>query len=183
MIGNQHANSRLRQTPDGFLQVLYRQRVDSRKRFVEKYKRRLQRKRSRDLQPAALSAGERVSLAGPHRFEPHLHQELLQAVALLFRGQWQGFQHREKILFAGQLAKNRGFLRKVADSAAGPEVHREVRDFVFVQEYTSGVGPGKANKDVKRRCLACAVGSEQPNDFTLSNLQFNNINELATEER
>src|SRR5713226_1878582 len=131
------------------------------------------RVRERDLQPAALPAGERVSLAGPHRFEPHLHQELLQAVALLFRGQRQGFQHREKILFAGQLPKNRGFLRKVADSAAGPEVHGEVRDFVVVEEHAAGVGPGETYQDIKRRRLACAIWAEQPNNFTLSNLQFN----------
>src|SRR5207244_9105773 len=65
------------------------------KRFVEKNKRRLQRKRPRNLQPAALSAGERVRLASSHRFETHLHQELLQPVALLFRRQRKRFQHGE----------------------------------------------------------------------------------------
>src|SRR5256885_6407263 len=46
----------------------------------------------------------------------------LQPVALLFRGQRKRFQHGEQILFAGQLAKNGGFLRKVTDSTASPEV-------------------------------------------------------------
>src|SRR6266446_156823 len=35
MIGNEHANSRLSEIPDEFLQILHRERVNSRKRFVE----------------------------------------------------------------------------------------------------------------------------------------------------
>src|SRR6266704_3418090 len=139
--------------------------------------------RARNLQPAALSAGERVRLAGPHGFQPHLHQEFLQAVALLFRCQRECFQHCEQILFAGQLAKNRGFLRKVADTAAGPEVHGEVRDFIVVQEYTACVGPGETYQNIKCRRLACAIWAEQPDNFTLSNLQFNVVNDLAATVR
>src|SRR5439155_6392704 len=155
----------------------------SRKRFVEKNKGRLQGERPRDLQPAALSAGERIRLAGPHCFEPHLHQEFLQPIALLFRGQRKRFQHRKQIFFAGQLAKDRGLLRKIADSAAGPEVHGEVCDFVVVEEYAAGVGPGETYEDIKCRRLACAVGAEQPNDFTLSDLQFNVVNDLTATVR
>jgi hypothetical protein len=143
----------------------------------------LQGKRSRNLQPAALSAGERVSLAGPHGFEAHLRQELLQPVALLFRGQRKRFEHREQILFAGQLAKYRGFLRKVTDSTAGPQVHGEVSDFVVVQEYAAGIGPGETYEDIKRCRLARAVGAQQPDDFTLSDLQFNVIDDLTATVR
>src|SRR6266566_4510006 len=56
MIGNQHANPRLSQIPDNFLEVLYRKRVDPRKRFVKKNKRRLQREGTGNFEPAAFPA-------------------------------------------------------------------------------------------------------------------------------
>jgi len=77
------------------------------------------------------------------------------------------------------LAKNGGLLRKIADSTAGTEVHGEVRDFVVVQENAAGVGPGEAYEYIKCGRLACAIGAEQADDFTLSNLQFNVVNDLA----
>jgi len=52
----------------------------------------------------------------------------------------QSFQHGEQIFFAGQLTKNRGFLRKVIDAAYGPGIHGEVRDFIAVEKNTAGIG-------------------------------------------
>src|SRR6266576_2691152 len=74
MIGNQHANPRLSQIPDNFLEVLYRKRVDPRKRFVKKNKRRLQREGTGNFEPAAFTARKCVGFTHPDRFEPHLHE-------------------------------------------------------------------------------------------------------------
>ena len=60
MIGNQHANPRLRQILDNFLEVLYRKRVNPRKRFVKKNKRRLQREGTGNFEPAAFPARKGV---------------------------------------------------------------------------------------------------------------------------
>src|SRR5256885_15473175 len=105
----------------------------------------------------------------------------LQPVALLFRGQRKRFQHGEQIRFAGQLAKNGGFLRKVTDSTASPEVHGKIRDFVVVEEYPARVGPRKTYQDIKCCRLASPVWAEQSDDFTLPDLQFNVVN--RSEER
>src|SRR6266700_2832620 len=59
-----------------------------------------------------------------------------------------------------------------------PEIHRKIRDFVAVQEDTAGVRPGKSNEDRKRGRFSCTVGPQEPNDFTLSDLQLNVVNDL-----
>ena len=46
-----------------------------------------------------------------------------EPVALLLGSKRESLENGEQIFFAGQLAKNRGFLREIADAAAGPEVH------------------------------------------------------------
>src|SRR5882757_5331812 len=108
----------------------------------------------------------------PHRFQTHLHQQFLQPIALLFGRQWKSFQNSEEILFAGQLTKHRRLLREVADSTASPEIHRKVRDFVAVEKDAAGVGAGKTDDDVKGGGLTSAVGSQQADDFALTDFQL-----------
>ena len=68
---------------------------------------------------------------------------------------------------------------KVADAAAGPQVHREVGNVIPIQEDAAEVRTGKPDQDIKRCGLTCAVRSEQSNDFSLLNLQTNVIDNLA----
>src|SRR5207247_6958442 len=81
MIGNQHANSQIREVPDDPLKFLDGYRVNARERLVEENERRLQRERAGDFQPAALPARECVGFAGAHGFHPQLTDQLLQALA------------------------------------------------------------------------------------------------------
>src|SRR5205823_2124914 len=111
--------------PDDLLQILHGQRIDSREWLVEQYKGRLQGQRPGNFQATALATGKRVSLALSNGFEAHLHQQFLQTITLLLRSKRQSLQYGEQVLFAGQLTKDRGFLREVAYSAAGPEIHGE----------------------------------------------------------
>ena len=78
------------------------------------------------------------------------------------------------------MTEDRGLLRQIADPASGPEIHRKIRDFVAVQEDTAGVRPGKSNEDRKRGRFSCTVGPQEPNDFTLSDLQLNVVNDLPS---
>jgi hypothetical protein len=74
-------------------------------------------------------------------------------------------------------------LRKVADATPGPEIHGQVRDFVAIQKYAAGVGPGKTDENIERCRLSCAVRAQQPDDFTLTDLQFDVVNDLAATVR
>src|SRR5258708_18398447 len=180
MIGNEHADPGAAKVADNFVKILHGEGMDSRERLVEQNKRGLQGQRARDFQAPAFTAGKRVSLVLTNRFQSHLHQEFFEPVALLFRRQWQSFQHGEQIFFAGQLTKNRGFLRKVTDAATGPEIHGKVRDFIAVGKNTAGIGTGKTYYYVEGGCLSCAIGPEEPNNFTLSDLQLHAVHDPAS---
>ena len=65
--------------------------------------------------------------------------------ALLLGREGKSLENGEQILFASQLAKDRGFLRKIADATASPEVHGKVGDFAAIQENLAGVRPGKTD--------------------------------------
>ena len=69
---------------------------------------------------------------------------------------------------------------KVADAAAGPEIHGEVGDVVAVQQDASRIRPGQADQDVKRRGFPCAIGPQQPNHFTLADFQVEVIDDLPS---
>src|SRR5439155_21220105 len=58
MIGNQHANPRLSQIPDNFLELFYRKMVEPGKRSVTNNKRSLQRERTGNREPPPFPARE-----------------------------------------------------------------------------------------------------------------------------
>src|SRR6202035_292413 len=70
--------------------------------------------------------------------------------------------------------------RKVTDATTGPQIHGEVRDFIAIEKNTAGIGAGKTYDNVEGCCLSCAIGPEQPNNFTLSYLQLDVVHDLAT---
>ena len=50
----------------------------------------------------------------------------------LFRG-FDDFEHRADILFDREAAKDRGFLRQIADAEPGALIHRQLGDVVAVE--------------------------------------------------
>ena len=59
VVADQHADAAVPQVGDDGLDVVDRDRVDARERLVEHHELRLRHERPRDLEPAALAAGER----------------------------------------------------------------------------------------------------------------------------
>ena len=55
VVGDEDADSLAAQLPNQVLKVLYRQRIDPRKRLVQQNEDRLKRQRPRNLQPAPLA--------------------------------------------------------------------------------------------------------------------------------
>src|SRR6202035_1528225 len=70
--------------------------------------------------------------------------------------------------------------RKVTDATTGPQIHGEVRDFITIEKNTAGIGTGKTYDNVEGCCLSCAVGPEEPYDFTLSDEELDVVHVPAT---
>src|SRR5690348_1448073 len=105
VIRNQNTDARRTQVFDDSLQVHDGQGVNSGERLIQQDERGTQGKRPGDFQAAALTSREHVTLAVAKALEPHFSQQLLDAIAPLFRREWQDFQDGEKIFLDTQLAK------------------------------------------------------------------------------
>jgi hypothetical protein len=70
-------------------------------------------------------------------------------------------QHREDVLLNREFAKNRSFLREIADAIlARPEVHGNVSDVLTVVQHAASIRGDQANNGVESSRLACTVGAK-----------------------
>src|ERR1022692_4941295 len=75
-----------------------------------------------------LAAGKHVSLAAPHLFQAKLLDQAVQSLVALAIPQRQRLQDGHQVFLDRQLAEHTGFLRKIADAAPRPLIHRQRRD-------------------------------------------------------
>lgn len=61
-------------------------------------------------------------------------EELFEAFLALFWALFDDFEDGEDVFFDIHIAKNRGFLRKIANAEAGALIHRHFADFKRINE-------------------------------------------------
>jgi len=170
VVCNQDANPSRLHVADNFLQIQYRNGINSRKRFIQQDELRLDAQRSGKLDPPSFSSRKSVSAIQSNVLKPKLVNQLLHRLAALMPGDRLGFQHGENILLNRELSKNRCLLGEITDpELARPTVHGHVGDVVLVYEDSARVGGYQADDCVKRRRLAGTVRPKQTNNFALSN--------------
>ncbi len=128
VIGHQNADPGVLQIENDALQLQHLDRIDAGERLVQQQKTRLDHQRARDLHAPPLAARKRIALVVAHGFEAQLLDQPVHALPPLAPAHPQRLQDRHQIVFHGQLAEYRGFLRKIADAAPGALVHRHVGD-------------------------------------------------------
>ena len=69
------------------------------------------------------------------------------------------------VLFGGQAAEDRCFLRQIANAQPRAAIHRQPRDVVAFDLDRAGIGRDEAGDDVEAGRLAGAVGSQKAHDF------------------
>src|SRR5204863_414726 len=143
--------------------------------LVQQEEARVDDQGARDLDAAALAAGEHVALAAADGLETELVDQPVESLAALTGAQRQGLEDRHQVLLDRQLAEDRGLLRKVADALAGALVHRQVGDVLVVDEDASGIGADEADDHVEAGGLAGAVRAEQADHFALLDEEGNAV--------
>jgi hypothetical protein len=82
------------------------------------------------------------------------------ALALLAAG-LDHFEHGADVLLDGEAAKDRGFLRQVADTEPRALIHRQLRHIMAVELDRAAIRLDQASDHVEHRGLAGAVRTEQ----------------------
>src|SRR6266852_2092048 len=163
MVRHQDADTAVLQVGDNALDLNDGNRIDTGERLVEAKEERVEDECARNLDLPALAAREH---AGPRLGEARdiqLVEQRLQPRLPLFFVKRQRFQHGQQILLDGQLAKDRGLLRKVADAAPGALVERERRDILAAEQHVAG-----------------AVRTEQSHNLTVADVDCDIIDDGAT---
>src|SRR5207247_10310248 len=92
------------------------------------------------------------------------HQRVKHRLAQI-RRRLGDLQNSPNILLDGEPAKDRSFLRQVADAETGAAIHRKIGDITAVQAHYSGIGADEPGYYIKTGRHSCAVWSEQPDHF------------------
>ncbi len=151
---------------DDLLDVVDRNRVYPGKGLVQQNEAGVGCQCARNLGAPALTTGQAHAKTvaevvdmefTQQRFEFPLARLTVQVLA--------GFQNRHDIFGDGQLAKDRGFLRQVADAFAGPAVHRQAGHVLAVDGDLAFIRLDQANDHVETGSFACAVRAEQADDL------------------
>src|SRR5262245_2081676 len=133
--------------------------------LVEQEQPRLDRERSRHLEPLALARGEDARVGLTAVGEPHALEAALRAVARLggMRRLLKRADHH--VLDHGHLAERLELLKGAPDSAPADLVGPEPVDGDAVEEDLPGVGRDKAREHVEERGLARAVGADDADEL------------------
>ena len=186
MVGNQHANAATLEEIDDALNFDHGDRVDAGKRFVEQDKARLGRQGARNFHPSALTAGQGQRGRIAQVLHPQILQQCGQTLLNLYLGEWFAMfitlqlQHSAHVVLHIEFAKNRGFLRQIAQAQPRPAMNWHVRHRLTIDGYLASTGVHQAHNHVKRGGLARAIGPEQPHDLALAHGQRDVLDDLAT---
>src|SRR5258705_7197297 len=167
---------------DQILNVADRNRIDAGKGFVEQHVVRARRQRARDLDAAALAAGQRDrGRFAQARDVEFIEQRIEFGLALLAAG-LDHLEHGADILLHGEAAKDRGFLRQVADAEPRALIHRQLGDVVAVEFDGAAIRLDQPGDHVEHRGLAGAVGAEQAHRLAAADIYADAAHDLAGAE-
>ena len=92
--------------------------------------------------------------------EAKLVDEFFHLLAALVPGNRLRFQHREDVFLYCELAKDRSFLREIADAIlARPQIHGNVSDVLTAVQHAASVRGNQTYNGVKSSSLAGPVRS------------------------
>src|SRR4029077_8372882 len=149
------------QTADDLLQIEHGNGIDPGKRFVQQNECGIDAQAAGDLHAPALSPGKSISAILADVLQAKLVDKLLPLLAALVPGNRLRFQHREDVFLYRELAKDRSFLREIADAIlTRPEIHGNVGDVLTVIQNAASIRGDQANNGVESSSLASAVRSK-----------------------
>jgi hypothetical protein len=158
VVGNQDADALFRKTADNLLDLVYRDRINSGKRLVQKQEFRLRSQRPGNLGAPPLPAGKGKPKLGADSADAEFVQQAFQPV--FFGGLvyvLAAFQNGPNVLFYREFAKNRGFLGQLCDALPRPAVHGLFGDVNVIHNHHAFSGLVKAHNHVENRGFPRAV--------------------------
>ncbi len=180
VVGDQNADAPAGQPPHQLLDFHDRLGIDARERLVEQHVIRPRGERPRDLDTAALAAGERDrwGLAPRGNFE-FVEQRIELGLAPAPIG-LHDFQHSANVVLHVEAAKDRCLLGQVADAEPCALIHWEVGDIIAIELDRAALRLDQAGNGIERRGLAGAIRPQQTDRFPATHVEGDPIDHLAS---
>ena len=182
MVGDQDAISTSLEVKDNVLQIMNRNRVNSREWFIQQNEIRLDRETSGNFQPRLRSPPES---AYPRVFRtwPRLNCSINRSMRARRCCHPPGCTSNTARIFSSTVnfSKNGWFLRQVTDSkVACSQIHGQPRNVAVSDQYPPGIRLDQANDHIKGRRLPRTVWPQQAHNFSLVNLQADTPDHLPS---
>src|SRR6185295_12511690 len=102
-------------------------------------------------------------------------KQLFETLQLFASTQTGSFKHSEDVLCGRHFAKDRRFLRQVADAESCAQVHGKFCEVLIAEQDVAGIGTFETDDHVERGGLARTIRAEQSDDLAFIDLQTNII--------
>src|SRR2546425_6574070 len=112
--------------------------------------------------------------------DAELLQKIIYPLVLLARRQVQRFSNGVQVFFHTQLSKYRWFLRQITDSFTRAKKHGQLSNIVAVQDHLPRVGRGEPYDHIKSSGFPRAVGAQQSDNFSITDLNMDIIDNSAS---
>ena len=161
VVGDEDTDPARLEVMDKGTDVAHRNRVDPGEGFVKEQVFRFRRKAAGNLHPPPLAARQRQRGGAAQMGDGEFGQQFLKLLAPLVAVGFVDFQHGEDVVLDRQPAKDRHFLRQIADPQTGAAVHRQAGHVLPVDDDMAAVGGNQPGDVVKAGRLARTVGAEK----------------------
>src|SRR5262249_52383038 len=111
--------------------------------------------------------------------QPELFDQLFQPFMALGASHRQCLKYRQNVLLDSEFAKDRSFLRKIADSQTRAFVEWQLCNTLFTEPNSTFVRFFQPDYHVKRRGLPRSVRAEQPDDLAGTDFDGNVVDDAA----
>ncbi len=181
MIGDQYADALGLQVMNDLLDIADRDRVDACKGFVKKNELGCRGQGAGYLDAASFATGQAHAEAVTDVVNVKLLQQAFEgllptaAIKVLAR-----FQDRHNVVGYRQLAKDRGFLRQIANTGSGSAVHGQVRHVLVVDQDPALIRFYQTDDHVEAGGLAGTIWAQQAHDLAAFDGETDITHDLTT---
>lgn len=179
MVRDENGVALFPEVDDDLLNFVNRDGINARKRFVEHQQLWIRHERAGDGEAAFFTAAQSERSILANMRDSELRQQTVAPLASLSGVERECFEHRVQILLDGQLAKDRFFLGQVAKAEPRTDMHGEPADIGVIEKNGPAVRAHETDDHVKACGLPRSVGAEEPDDFSVMNVDVHPIDNRA----
>lgn len=179
VIGDQDPDAPRGEMSDELLDVCHGDWVHTSERLVQQHEVRPASERSGNLQATALAPGKGNGRRLAQMADVELFEQGIERAFTFLATFLNDLENGSDVFLHRQTSKDRGFLRKIADSEPRPPVHGHRGYIMPINMDRSLINRDEARDHIETGCLARAIGAEQAHRLARTHAEGYAADDLA----